>query len=147
MSPVFRPLFVAEPPSSYLTRPPLVVDCSVLAAILFEEASRDDALRQLAGKTLHAPDLLDHEIANTAAQKQQQGCPQEVVALALSDYGAQAIELHRTDAAAQYALALRYHLSGYDAAYLWLAAELKAPLATFDEKLGTAAQLHLASLS
>ena len=27
-------------------------------------------------------------------------------------------------------------LSAYDAAYLWLAAELKAPLATFDRKLG-----------
>ena len=147
MSHALRPIFVAEPPSSYLSRPPLVVDCSVLAAILFEEASRDDALSQLSGKTLHAPDLLDHELANVAAKKRQQGCPQEVVALALSDYGAQAIELHRTDAAAQYELALRYHLSGYDAAYLWLAAELKAPLATFDEKLGTAAQLHLSSLS
>jgi hypothetical protein len=31
--------------------------------------------------------------------------------------------------------------------HLWLAAELKAPLAMFDEKLGRAAQIHLASLS
>ena len=37
-------------------------------------------------------------------------------------------------------------LSAYDAAYLWLAAELKAPLATFDAKLGKAAQRHLGQL-
>jgi predicted nucleic acid-binding protein len=41
---------------------------------------------------------------------------------------------------------MRYKLSGYDAAYLWLAAELKAPLATFDKKLAAAAQAHLSSL-
>ena len=54
--------------------------------------------------------------------------------------------LHRVDIAAQVALAQRYGLSAYDAAYLWLAAELKAPLATYDQKLGAAARLHLASL-
>jgi len=44
------------------------------------------------------------------------------------------------------ALAERYALSGYDAAYLWLAAALKAPLATFDRRLGEAARRHLATL-
>ena len=45
---------------------------------------------------------------------------------------------------AQYALAQRYGLSAYDAAYLWVAGSLKAPLATFDAKLAEAAQLYLA---
>jgi predicted nucleic acid-binding protein len=36
--------------------------------------------------------------------------------------------------------AARYELSASDAAYLWLAAELQAPLATFDQKLAAAAQ-------
>ena len=57
-----------------------------------------------------------------------------------------AIELHEIDVQAVYALALRYQLSAYDAAYLWLAAELKAPLATFNAKLATAAQAHLSTL-
>ncbi len=35
---------------------------------------------------------------------------------------------------------------GYGAAYLWLAAEPNAPLATFDEKLAAAAQTHLGKL-
>jgi hypothetical protein len=37
-------------------------------------------------------------------------------------------------------LGLKYDLSSYDAAYLWLAAELGAPLATFDQRLGGAAR-------
>lgn len=139
-------LYVAEPPAAYLMRPPLVVDCSVLSAALFEEETRDQALSLLTGKTLHAPYLLDHEIISVALKKGRLGWPESVITLALSDYAQHDIELHRTAAEAQHQLALRYKLSAYDAAYLWLAAELKVPLATFDEQLGRAAQAHLGSL-
>ena len=139
-------LYVAEPPAAYLMRPPLVVDCSVLSAALFEEETRDQALSLLTGKTLHAPYLLDHEIISVALKKGRLGWPESVITLALSDYAQHDIELHRTAPEAQHQLALRYKLSAYDAAYLWLAAELKAPLATFDQKLAAAAQTHLASL-
>jgi predicted nucleic acid-binding protein len=56
------------------------------------------------------------------------------------------LHLHQVEPQHALALALRYNLSAYDAAYLWLAAELKAPLATFDEKLAAAAQTHMAGL-
>ena len=55
--------------------------------------------------------------------------------------------MHATDIEAQHALTLRYKLSAYDAAHLWLAAELKAPLATFDAELARAASTHLSSLT
>lgn len=139
-------LYVAEPPVAYLARPSLVVDCSVLAAVLFEEPSRDQALARLAGRSLYAPTLIDHEIASIALKKHAQGWPAESIQLALDDYAEQALELHRGDIAAQCELAHRYGLSAYDAAYLWLAADLKAPLVTFDRKLGEAAQRHLAAL-
>ena len=41
------------------------------------------------------------------------------------------------------ALAQRYKLTAYDAAYLWLAERLEAPLATFDAALARAAREHL----
>ena len=139
-------LFIAEPPAQYLVLPPLVVDCSVLSSAIFGEESRDVALDRLSGKTLHAPDLLEHELVSVALEKRRLGWDPESIALALSDHSQLNIALHGTDVEAQHALAVRYQLSAYDAAYLWLAAELKAPLATFDEKLARAASVHLSSL-
>jgi len=40
-------------------------------------------------------------------------------------------------------LAERYSLTACDAAYLWLAAELEVPLATFDDQLAEAATKYL----
>ncbi|MDM0034842.1 type II toxin-antitoxin system VapC family toxin [Variovorax sp. J22P271] len=139
-------LHVAEPPAAYRLRPPMVVDCSAIVAILFDEPARDAALARLAGHALHAPNLLDHEIVSVALKKRRQDWPAESLALALADYAGYAIDLHPVDLGAQYELAARYSLSAYDAAYLWLAAELKAPLATFDAKLAAAAQAHLSAL-
>ena len=136
---------VAEPPPGYLGRPPIVVDCSVLSAVLFEEEARDDALRALAGKALHAPLLLDSEIVSVAAKKNRAGWPTLVIARALADYLQQEIEFHRPEVQAQYDLAMLYRISTYDAAYLWVAGVLQAPLVTFDSKLAKAARSHLAS--
>ena len=139
-------LYVAEPPAQYLARPPVVVDCSALAGLLFHEEWEALAAEKIHGRTLHAPFLLQTEIASVALKKQRKGFP-DIVTDALAQYADLDINLYRVEPQDAAALALRYKLSAYDAAYLWLAAELKAPLATFDEKLGRAAQLHLASLS
>ena len=139
-------LYVAEPPAQYLARPPVVVDCSALVGLLFHEQWEALAAGKLHGRTLHAPFLLQIEIASVALKKQRKGFS-DIVTDALAQYADLDINLYRVEPQDALALALRYNLSAYDAAYLWLAAELKAPLATFDEKLGRAAQLHLASLS
>jgi predicted nucleic acid-binding protein len=44
-------------------------------------------------------------------------------------------------------MSTQYQITAHDANYLWLAAQLKCPLLSFDEGLGKAAQVHLASLS
>ena len=139
-------LYVAEPAAQYLQWPPLVIDCSLLAGLLFHESTPEDAAARISGKTLHAPFLLQLEMTSVALKKSKLG-QSERAALALAEFDDLAIQLHEIEPKAVLNLALRYKLSTYDAAYLCLAAELKAPLATFDEHLGRAAQVHLASLT
>lgn len=146
MKPALRRAIVAEPPPQYLSRPPAVVDCSVLCAVLFDEAEREAAEGLMAGHRLLAPTLLVHEFVNVALKKLRRGLPAEVVGRALADFSAHDIELLPTEAQPQFDLARRYGLSAYDAAYLWLAAELRSPLITYDQKLGQAAISHLRSL-
>ncbi len=138
-------LIVAEPPARYATRPPLVVDCSVVCAVLFQEAERDQAEARMSGCELHAPALLDYEVGNVALKKLRT-CSRTDVEDGLSELSAATIVSHAVDVAQAVGLAERYALTAYDAAYLWLAAELKAPLATFDRKLGEAARQYLSTL-
>ena len=136
-------LIVAEPAGRYARKPPLVVDCSLLAAVLLDEPSRDEAVLAMAGKALFAPELLDHEIVSVALKKsahQTDGLVQQ----ALSDLAALDLTRCRVDALAQFDLARPTGLTAYDAAYLQLAIELRAPLATFDKKLGKVAEKLLA---
>lgn len=145
MSTAARTLYIAEPPPQYLARPPLVVDCSAIAGIVFGEPWQESARARIEGRTLHAPHLLHCEIANVALKKQRRG---EAHAMAgLADAISMSISLHPIDALAVAALAERYQLSAYDAAYLWLAADLQCPLATLDAKLAEAAQAHLSGLA
>lgn len=138
-------IYVAEPPIHYLVQPPLVVDCSTLAGLLFQEDSKAEAAQRIFGKTLHAPYLLQTEIASVALKKRSQGAG-SIASDGLEKFRNLHLDLHQVDPVAIYELAAQYRLSAYDAAYLWLAAELKCPLATFDEKLGRAAQTHLSTL-
>ncbi|HQA33312.1 MAG TPA: type II toxin-antitoxin system VapC family toxin [Casimicrobium huifangae] len=141
-----RQLYVAEPPAKYLVRLPVVVDCSVIAGLIFQEHWQAEAQARIADRSLHAPHLLDAEIAQVALKKHRSGAT-ELAAMGLVEYSDMIIITHPVKAVESFDLATRYNLSAYDAAYLWLAAKLKAPLATFDAKLGEAARLHLSSLS
>lgn len=144
--PASRVLYVAEPTAAWAQRLPVVADCSVVAALVFAEPSCGEAAALLSHKALHAPALLPFELANVARTKLRAGAPDGQVASAVRDFTEQRIELHRVPSEAMLQLALDFELSAYDAAYLWLAAELKAPLATFDRGLAKAAREHLGNL-
>lgn len=141
-----RVLYVAEPPAVWAQRPAVVADCSVVAALVFAEPACVEAAGLLSHKAVHAPALLPFELASVARTKLRAGASAEQVATAVRDFAEQRIELHSVPAEAMLRLALDHELSAYDAAYLWLAAELKAPLATFDRKLAKAAREHLGSI-
>jgi len=132
-------LIVAEPGTKYQYLPVLVVDSSVLAAFVFRESNQKEAAKSMAHQSLHAPWLIDYEMVSVALKKANSG---------LADIARQGIERlaqiritrHRTKRQAQWQLAKQQNLSAYDAAYLQLAIELNAPLATYDRKLGAAAR-------
>ena len=131
---------------AYRALPPLTVDCSVLAAALFREPDfESQALEAMRRCRLHAPDLIRYEIANVAVKKSAAGGGSAVHA-ALDGFDMLDLCLHRIDLRASFELARQHELSAYDSAYLWLAGELKAPLATFDRKLAEAARRYLGSL-
>ena len=88
---------------------------------------------------------LDAEIVSVALRKSRAGLS-DAATLGLAGYEAMPIEHRVVDVTAQMEVATRYELSAYDAAYLALAAELRAPLATFDARLAKAAARHLGSL-
>lgn len=138
-------LYVAEPGGRYTRYPPLVVDCSVLAAVLFDEPQREAAALAMAGKELFAPDLIDHEMVSVALKKAASGLA-DVARRGLVDLGDLRLTRRAVEARAQFALASLLEMTAYDAAYLQLAIDLGAPLATFDRVLGQAAQKALAGL-
>jgi predicted nucleic acid-binding protein len=138
-------LHVAEPPAHFQVRTPIVVDCSVVAAWVFHEAWMDQAASSMSGHDLIAPHLIQNEMASVAVKKSRRGHG-ELAEAGIDRFMELAIELHPVQADAVFDLARQFDLTGYDASYLWLAAHLKCPLATFDDRLGAAARIHLASL-
>lgn len=142
-APAQRVLYVAEPAPTWAERPAVVVDCSVLSAVLWAEPAAAEAQARLAGRSLHAPGLLRYELANVARNKARSGVPAGVARAALDAFAAQQVEWRDIEPAELFDVAQRLSLSAYDAAYLCLAAQLHAPLITFDQRLAQAAQRHL----
>lgn len=137
--PASRVLYVAEPRGAWVRHPPAVVDCSVLASILWAESDADQALDRVRGRSLHAPALLGYELANVARNKCRSGVPEPAARAGLEAFADQQIELHDTDPALMFDVAQSMAVTSYDAAYLTLALALRAPLLTFDRKLAGAA--------
>jgi predicted nucleic acid-binding protein len=118
-----------------------VVDASAVVALLFNEQTRDAVAADLRGASLHAPSLLEFEVAN-ACLKKIRALPNEQGPLlqAFSLLSHLAIRREMIDLNAALAFAKRTDLSLYDASYLWLAQALDAELVTLDGKLSRAHQ-------
>lgn len=117
-----------------------VVDCSALAAVVFQEHWGAEVLPQLKGRRLIAPALLPFELAQVCATKMRRHPARSVVLLDqfVAALGQLSLDLEPVGFDELPALADRHGLSCYDAAYLWLALAQRAPIVTFDRKLAAA---------
>ena len=116
-----------------------VVDASVVAALVFGEPQAEEAAALLFDAELVAPALLRYELTNTAWKKaKRHPAKANLIAAGLKLAGELDIEYVDVDQGAVLDLALEEDLTAYDASYLWLARTIKAPLASFDARLGRA---------
>jgi predicted nucleic acid-binding protein len=125
----------------------MVVDASVIAAIVFDEPELERAAATIAGYRAVAPGLIDFEMANIAlTQLRRRALTMDRAAAAMTEYFDLPIERQPVAGAELVALGHRFGVTAYDAAYLWLAGHLRAPLATFDARLASVAATYLSEL-
>jgi predicted nucleic acid-binding protein len=119
-----------------------VVDASAVAALLFAEPRADEAADLIAGGFLVAPTLLRYEIGSVCLRKLR-NYPEQRDALLEAHSMLDLLGIQEVDVPVKTELLLlaeRGRLTAYDAAYLWLARSLRAPLVTFDEALARASR-------
>jgi predicted nucleic acid-binding protein len=118
-----------------------VVDASAIAAVIFDELTREAITSRLLDATLYAPALLPFEVANVALKKIRNRPAERGALLAAHDKLALfGISYWQVDLGDAIALAEGAALTLYDASYLWLARELDLELVTLDIQLEKAAK-------
>jgi predicted nucleic acid-binding protein len=120
----------------------IVVESSAMVDALVDEPVNPQLLALLADEELHAPALLDFEVAS-ALRGHALGGKLDPPRLdeAIEDFSALRIERHQMTGLLGHILALRDNFTAYDAAYVILAQALEAPLVTADDKLRGAERL------
>lgn len=115
----------------------IVVDASALLEVLLRTpAAAVVEARLFSGETLHAPHLLDLEVAQVLRRYELKGELSGVRSReALDDLGGFRIERYPHHLFLERVWALRANASAYDACYLALAEALDAPLLTSDRRL------------
>jgi predicted nucleic acid-binding protein len=119
----------------------IVLDASAAVELVLRTplAERIAALVLDASEQLHAPHLIDIEVAQVLRRLAQAAeLTPARAALALADFGDLAIERHAHGVLLRRVWSLRTVMSAYDASYVALAEALAAPLVTCDGRLARA---------
>lgn len=120
----------------------IVVDASAVLEVLLQTPAAPGVSRRifLSGQTLHAPHLLDLEIAQVLRRYARSGdiSPQRA-SEAIVDLADLALARYPHGVLLPRIWELRHNLTAYDAAYVALAEVLDAPLLTRDRALASAA--------
>lgn len=123
----------------------IVVDASALLEVLLRTPAAEAVEGRLfgAGETLHAPHLLDVEVAQVIRRYAAAGeIDEERGRAALVDLGDFPLRRYPHGFLLPRVWELRRNLTAYDATYVALAEALEAPLLTRDRRLARAAGRH-----
>jgi predicted nucleic acid-binding protein len=119
----------------------LVVDTSVLIAVLTGEPARDQLIARTQGAELLAPGSVHWEVGNAfSALLKRRRLKLPEVQVALTAYGQIPIRFVDVDLASALEWADRFGLYAYDAYLMACARRQRAPLLTLDARLWRAAQ-------
>jgi predicted nucleic acid-binding protein len=115
----------------------IVLDASAVIELLLRTPTGEAVARRIAASdtTLHAPHLLDLEVAQVLCRcSSQKTLSSERALLALDDLRALKLTRYPHQPMLGRIWALRENLTAYDAAYVALAESLEAPLVTLDAR-------------
>lgn len=114
----------------------IVIESSAMVDALVDELVNPELLVMLAEEELHAPALLDFEVASALRGHALGGKLDQVrLGEAIEDFSALTIERHQMTDLLDHILDLRDNFTVYDAAYVVLALALEASLVTADAKM------------
>jgi predicted nucleic acid-binding protein len=119
----------------------IVVDASAILEVLLNTPAAPRVADRLfvAGETLHAPHVLDLEVAQVLRRYAAAGTVTATRgAEALADFADLPLDRYPHHLFLERIWELRHHLTAYDAAYVALAEALAAPLVTRDAALARA---------
>jgi predicted nucleic acid-binding protein len=117
----------------------IVLDASAVLELLLDSKKGQRVRARISAEaTLHAPHVLDLEVAQALRRFERTGdLGPERARGALQDLSEMPIERYPHDPLLPRIWALRRNATAYDAAYLALAEALEAPLLTSDGRLGS----------
>jgi predicted nucleic acid-binding protein len=117
----------------------IVIESSAMVDALVDQPVNPHLLALLADEELHAPALLDFEVASALRGHALGGRLDQVrLEEAIDDFGGFRIERHQMTDLLAHILDLRENFTVYDATYVILAQALEAPLVTADAKMNEA---------
>lgn len=119
----------------------IVVDASAVLEVLLQTSNTPAVEKRLyeAGQTLHAPHLIDIEVAQVLRRVAMAGrIDGDRGRMALSDFADLPMQRYPHEALLPRIWALRHNLTAYDASYVALAEALDAPLLTRDSRIARA---------
>ena len=120
----------------------IVIESSAMVNALVSDPANPRLLALLADQELHAPALLDFEVASALRGHALSGKLDPLrVDETVEDFVAFRIERHPMTGLLRHVLDLRDNFTVYDAAYLVLAQALEAPIVSADAKLREATRL------